>query len=669
MLKIPFSILLIFIISSLSHFYSQNMDSLVTKLNAIPDDTNKVLLLNKISNYYISRGSPNKSLPYLDTQFELSTTLNYKKGKYFALINYGNVYTNTGNIDKGLEYFHEAITCLKSGINAKDQINMAVIYANIANTFGKKMDIANGLKYYIFAVHILEKLPNDNTTFITKIHQNMAILYEQNRDYKKALEYNKKSIAIFLKNKDTLNLAGVYPNLGSTYYKLKNYPKAIETYKKALYFAKRSKRISSVSSINVGLGLVYQDLKQYDLALKHHQEAYKIAKQNGLKEYMSSSLSNIGVDYHGLKQYELALKYLQESQEIAKELENLYLIKTNYQCISEVYESMNLDAKALEALKKSSEVNDSMFNDKNAKKINELSIKYETEKKEKKIAILHADNLKKQKDKIILKNHLEKKNSLIIGTLISAILLLITTILLYNRRRLILKNQHQKEINYQRENNTKAIVQAQEKEQTRIAKELHDSVGTYLSTLKINLQLYENEVTKNKQQEFFQSLKLIDKISNELRNIMRNLSNETLNTLGLESALIDIIQEINTLGITKVDYHNVGLNTRLEENIEHNLFRISQELLTNCIKHAKATQATLQLIENDNDITLIFEDNGIGLKELNTTESPTPEGMGLKNIRNRVEFLHGKIHIDTSPNNGTICIIEIPKNGAEVLTT
>jgi two-component system NarL family sensor kinase len=524
------------------------------------------------------------------------------------------------------------------------------------------MDIANGLKYYIFAVHILEKLPNDNTTFITKIHQNMAILYEQNRDYKKALEYNKKSIAIFLKNKDTLNLAGVYPNLGSTYYKIKNYSKAIETYKKALYFAKRSKRISSISSINVGLGLVYQDLKQYDIALKHHQEAFKIAKQNGLKEYMSSSLSNIGVDYHGLKQYELALKYLQESQELAKELENLYLIKTNYLCISEVYESMNLDAKALEALKKSTEANDSMFNDNNAKKINELTIKYETEKKEKKIAVLHADNLEKQKDKIILKNHLEKKNSLIIGLIVSAILLIITTTLLYNRRRLILKNQHQKEINYQREKSTKAIVQAQEKEQTRIAKELHDSVGSYLSTLKINLQLYENDVPQNKQQDFFQSLKLIDKISNELRNIMRNLSNETLNEHGLDNALREIILEINALGLTKMEYQNVGLITRLDENIEHNLYRISQELVTNCIKHAKATFALLQLIENEKGITLMFEDNGIGFSENQSEYSEDDNiGMGLKNIQNRVEFLEGKIHIDTSSKHGTTFIIEIPK--------
>jgi len=661
MLKNLCAIFLLYFSSIFTPLFSQNIDSLITKLNSIPEDTTKILLLNKIANYYITRGTPNKSLPYLDTQFELSNTLNYKKGKYFALINYGNVYTNTGEIDKGLNYFHDAISCLKSGVNAKDQINMAVIYANIANTYGKKKDIANGLKYYIFAEHILEKLPNDNTSFITKIHQNMAILYEQNRDYPKALVYNKKAIATFLKNKDTLSLAGVYPNLGNTYYKIKNYPKAFESFQKALYFAKKSKRISSISSTNVGIGLVYQDLKKYELALKHHQEAYKIAKQNGLKEYMSSSLCNIGVDYHGLKQYELALKYLQESQELAKELENLYLIKTNYKCISEVYESMNLDAKALEALKKSTEANDSMFNDKNAQKINELSVKYETEKKEKKIAVLRADNLQKQRDKIILKNHIEKKNSLILGTIISAILLLITTILLYNRRRLLLKNKHQKEINYQREMSTKAIVQAQEKEQTRIAKELHDSVGTYLSTLKINLQLFESEVSDQKQNEFSNSLKIIDKIATELRNIMRNISNESLLALGLDSALKDIIQEINTLGITKFDYHNLGFNTRLDENTEHNLFRISQELLTNCIKHAKAKNATLQLIENDNDITLIFEDDGIGFDENISVDNRIYSGMGLKNIRNRVAYLNGKLHIDSSPQNGSTFIIEILK--------
>ncbi len=660
-------LLLLFISHVNTNFvFTQNIDSLVFKLKSSQEDTNKVLLLNKISNYYINHGTPNKSLPYLDEQYELTGKLNYKKGKYFALINYGNVYNNTGELDKGLSYFHEAIECLKSGVNSKDKANMAVLYANIANSYGKKTDIANGLKYYIFAIHILEKLPNDNTTFITKIHQNMAILYEQNREYKKALEYSHKAISIFQNKKDTLSLAGVYPNLGNTYYKLKNYTKAIETFKKGLFFAKQAKRISAISSIHVGLGLVYQDLKKYDIALKHHQEAYKIGKENGLKEYMASSLSNIGVDYHGLKQYNLALKYLNESQKLAKEIENLHLIKTNYTCISEVYESMNLDEKALEALKKSSETNDSIFNDKNAKKINELSIKYETEKKEKKIAILRADVLNKKKDKLILQSYIQKKNSIILGTIISALLLIITTVLLYNRRRLILKNQHQQEINLQRENNTKEIVQAQEKEQTRIAKELHDSVGTYLSTLKINLQLYESILPPTKHQEYLNTIKIIDKISNELRNIMRNLSNETLHELGLDVALKDIVQVINELGITHIDYYNIGLSNRLDENVEHNLFRISQELVTNCIKHAKATTATLQLIENENDITLIFEDDGIGFEENKSKDTHVYSGMGLKNIRNRVQFLNGKIHIDSSPNNGSTFIIEIPKKGLEV---
>lgn len=153
----------------------------------------------------------------------------------------------------------------------------------------------------------------------------------------------------------------------------------------------------------------------------------------------------------------------------------------------------------------------------------------------------------------------------------------------------------------------------------------------------------------------------IDSLVTKLNTIPEDTNKVLLLNKISKSALINIIQEINTLGITKIDYHNVWLNNRLEENIEHNLFRISQELLTNCIKHAKATQATLQLIENNNDITLIFEDNGIELEEFNATESPASDGMGIKNMRNRVEFLHGKIHTDSSPNNGTTFIIEIPK--------
>ncbi len=247
-------------------------------------------------------------------------------------------------------------------------------------------------------------------------------------------------------------------------------------------------------------------------------------------------------------------------------------------------------------------------------------------------------------------------------------LFIITILLIFIFRRVLLRNKHLKEINLQRENLTKAIVQVQVNEQTKIAKELHDCVGTYLSTLKINLQLYESILPPNKLHDFLNSLKLIDKISNELRNIMRNLSNETLNELGLDVALKDSIQVVNELGITHIDFHKIGLNSRLNESVEHNLYRIAQELVTNCIKHAKATTATLQIIENDNDILLIFEDDGVGFDENKSKDTTIYSGMGLKNIRYRVQFLHGKIHIDSNPKNGSTFIIEIPKNITELET-
>ncbi|GEM_PF-3109327 len=657
--KLNFRIIILFIFFSNS-FYSQNIDDLKLKLiNTTEDSTKVIFLLNEICPYYLGHGIPKEAIPFVEEASKLAEKLNFTKGQIQSLVIQGDIYGEIGEIDKGVNCLNKALELAKK--NPLKPSNLAVIYFNIGNMHNRKSNLAQALENYFMTIEILDKNNIINYPFRGTILRNIAIIYKTNKQYNKSIQYSFNAINIFNKTNDSLSLCGTYSNLGSAYYDNIDYKNALKYYSKGLYIAKKVKRISSICTNITGIGLVYQSLKNYPKALFYHSESLKISQKNNLKSHTANAFCNIGIDYHGLKEYDKSNKYLNESLILAKEIGDLDLQKKIYAFQSKFYEAQNLDSKALDLLKKQNILNDSIFNDKNAKQINELSVKFETAKKEKKIIVLNANLLSKKKDEIILQSKIQKRNVIIFGTIIGSILLMITIILLYNRRRLLLKNLHQLEINQQRDNTTASIVRAQEKEQTRIAKDLHDSIGTFLSTLKINLQLYEDAIPTDKTEGYLNALNLIDKISVELRNIMKNLASETLQEHGLVKGYEELIQRISELEIITVDFHTNGLTERVDEVIEHNLYRIAQELLNNCIKHSKAEHATIQLIADDNTITLMFEDDGVGFDVNSPLLKNKNHGMGLKNIYNRVNFIKGTIHIESSPENGSSFIIEVPK--------
>jgi signal transduction histidine kinase len=136
---------------------------------------------------------------------------------------------------------------------------------------------------------------------------------------------------------------------------------------------------------------------------------------------------------------------------------------------------------------------------------------------------------------------------------------------------------------------------------------------------------------------------------------MKNLSNESLLEHGLITALEDLIRRVNIPGTINFEFHTHGLHKRIDEVNESNLYRIAQELITNCLKHSNAKTATLQLLADDKHITLLFEDDGTGFKN-----SSGEGGMGIKNIYKRVNFMKGNVRFETNEKNGTLWVIEIP---------
>ncbi len=202
---------------------------------------------------------------------------------------------------------------------------------------------------------------------------------------------------------------------------------------------------------------------------------------------------------------------------------------------------------------------------------------------------------------------------------------------------------------------TEAILQAEERERVRIARDLHDGIGQMLAAARMALG---NFMAKKKEEnEHIQSsLDLLEESIKEIREISHNMMPGALTKLGLSTALKQFVNKINSLGELQIELQIIELKERLNEKIETTLYRVVQEALSNIFRHAEATKVSIELVIHEKELVLIIEDNGKGFDNQRVGK----EGIGIKNVTTRVEYLNGSVNFDSAIGRGTSVIVEIP---------
>lgn len=199
----------------------------------------------------------------------------------------------------------------------------------------------------------------------------------------------------------------------------------------------------------------------------------------------------------------------------------------------------------------------------------------------------------------------------------------------------------------------KASIRGQDKERKRISQELHDSIGGNLAAIKLQV----NHLNASD----FSTIQRISLQLDETYQQVRNLSHTLLpkkfsqnNFLEVLESYLKNISEASKIKISYIPYPKKEIN-ELDENIQIEVFKIIQELLTNTIKHAKASEVEIQLNYIENILNVMFEDNGIGFETKNNSK-----GIGFINLENRIKKLNGSFAIDSKLKRGSIFNIEIP---------
>ncbi|HVV05356.1 MAG TPA: PAS domain-containing sensor histidine kinase [Puia sp.] len=208
----------------------------------------------------------------------------------------------------------------------------------------------------------------------------------------------------------------------------------------------------------------------------------------------------------------------------------------------------------------------------------------------------------------------------------------------------------------------KAIMEAQEKERKEISSELHDNVNQILTTCKLFLEIARNNPADARFIDgCYQNIQMVIE---EIRNISHNLTPYTLKDLGLAAAVHDIVQNINQSGklsIRLLSFQNLQ-EEMISPDIKLAIFRIIQEKINNVLKHAQATELSINLTVYDERIRVVLTDNGRGFDE-----KAIKKGMGLNNIQNRVEYYKGSFLLKTAPGEGCELRIELPCNQESLL--
>jgi signal transduction histidine kinase len=324
-----------------------------------------------------------------------------------------------------------------------------------------------------------------------------------------------------------------------------------------------------------------------------------------------------------------------------------------YKNLAKAYAHLGNAVKADEYIDKLQELQASWSNKHYQSAIREMEVKYETEKKETKIAALED----------------EKRLMVWLGIAGGVVLLLALAAFFFLWRWTVQKKrlaEKQKELAEQEKQlagqqikrleqekqliATQAVLDGEIQERIRLARDLHDSLGSILAAAKYNLvDIKQISMLGEKDVEHYnKAVCLLDDSMDEMRRVAHHLMPEPLSRTGLKQSVADFC---NAIPVVKFSYY--GDETRFDPKLEVMIYRILHELVTNALKHAGAKHILVQLVRDEDGIALTVQDDGCGFDL-----SAESKGMGLRNIRSRVESFNGNLDIDSQPGKGTEIHIE-----------
>jgi len=207
------------------------------------------------------------------------------------------------------------------------------------------------------------------------------------------------------------------------------------------------------------------------------------------------------------------------------------------------------------------------------------------------------------------------------------------------------------------------IIQTEEKERKRFAKDLHDGLGPLLSSVKMSVSSLAQMKHDDATREIVENTELvINEAIKSLKEISDNLSPHILNNFGLIRALNNFTNKINITKTIRINLVSDLKDERFDSNVEVVLYRVVCELINNTVKHARAKKIDISLMKEEQDLNIVYKDDGKGFDVTKIIEQPGNGGMGFSNIYSRINSIKGEINIESGQKKGTLVTIKVRMN-------
>lgn len=661
---------------------AQNTDSLLRVLPKMPADSQRVHVLVDIGETLWVEGKDSLARLYLNQAVGLGQKIHFGRGEAEARLQLVRMERDQMT-DVETAYTHlDAVDRLARKLNDKyieafSYIRRAHIYEpnfqkqkDIPSLLSKAQRIVSEihndeLQSYIYEREALQLMnQGKNAEAVDRMLQakrlqekypdlrirrssvgNLGVFFLTVNKYDEALRAFEEASIIAKKLNDPRAEAHIASYQGEILEKRHRYTEALVANKKAIEILERINSIGKLPRPYARLGSVYIELKEYDKALKYSQKAADLySKIMGGETMQHLSQINFGKIYLIQKKYSQVVEKAKEglSWALGNDPPLMEEAAEYNRQLSIAYEKLEQPQKAVFHFKQYKAESDSILNNEAIQKITVSSMAYEFDKKQ------QTDKLRIQ---TLENEQLAQTRNILVGFSLLGILGVV--IVLWSNRRLNHKNQELLRKNREIE---AALFKGQNIERKRVASELHDNLNTKLAAMRWHMEAMQSEDFNPFNQKIHSRLiDMANDVYADVRLISHNMLPAELETSGLVAALQKLVEKLNVNAKTKFHLIANENQTRPSSQIEHQLYNIALELVNNVLKHAQATEVWISLSQTEHQIALTVSDDGVGIPE-----EIQSDGIGMRNLQNRVEVLAGTLQLESTPETGTRISVEVP---------